>query len=184
MQMITGYTNRERPKGDFYATPEIAIRRLLDVEAFGKRVLEPCCGNGAISSVLTRCGFDVESRDLYDWGYGRQGIDFLEPATNFEQFDAVITNPPFRLFQQFAERALEHASEGKVALLGRIQALEGAKRRSLFTKGKLSRVWVFSKRLPRMHRFDYVGKGATSMVAFAWFVWDAQKTGEPTLAWL
>jgi hypothetical protein len=56
--------------------------------------------------------------------------------------------------------AIEHVwqKKGKVALLGRVQALEGVRRRALFDKGFLSKVWIFSRRLPRMHRFDYTGK--------------------------
>ena len=87
---------QERPKGDFYATPKQAIDGLLSKEIFGETILEPCCGNGAISKILegheavlsnTWIGgkavpkvtrkYKVISHDLYDWGYGEPGIDFL-----------------------------------------------------------------------------------------------------------
>src|SRR5271170_4493549 len=67
----------ERPKGEFYATCPRATIELLEKEKFGQTVLEPCCGNGAISKILQDNGYTVISRDLYDWGYGETGKDFL-----------------------------------------------------------------------------------------------------------
>lgn len=185
MHGLTGYTETERPKGDFYATPEIAVRNLMAVETFGHDILEPCCGNGAISEVLKSYGKKVTSRDLHNWGYGEPDRDFINSEVD-GAFDAVITNPPFVLFQQFSEKALEYVKErkGKVAMLGRVQALEGIKRRPLFENGPLKKVWVFSRRLPRMHRYDYEGKTATSMIAFSWFIWDFNHKGEPTVGWI
>jgi len=60
------YQGGERPKGDFYASPPIAVEKLLEVEKFGNVILEPCCGNGVISKVLESNNYKVISRDLYD----------------------------------------------------------------------------------------------------------------------
>jgi hypothetical protein len=174
------YSNK--PKGEFYATPEIAIQKLLEVEKFGRKILEPCCGDGAISRVLEEQGYDVTSRDLHDWGFGETGVDFLEAGYDSGTYDGIVTNPPFSLFAEFAEKS--YVFSRKSALLGRLQILEGQKREALFSQCPLSRVWVFRKRLPRMHQFGYNGKKCSSMVAFAWFVWDEQHDGEPTLGWL
>ena len=177
------YAGGERPKGDFYATPSVAINALLDKEIFGNLVMEPCCGNGAISSILIERGFKVISKDLYDWGYGETGKDFLqEPIMHV---DAVITNPPFNLAVPFTERALECTKDkkGKVAILNRLQWLEGIKRRKLFKESPLSKVVVFSKRIPRMHRFDFTGKPGTSLLCFAWFIFDWEYQGDTTLDW-
>lgn len=178
------YTGGERPKGDFYATPPSAVEALLSVEKFGHTVLEPCCGNGAISKVLEAHQYNVISRDLHDWGYGETGKDFLtEPIIDV---DAVITNPPFKYSVEFAERAMEsvHNRYGKVAMLNRVQWLEGQKRRKMFERTRLSKVWVFSKRIPRMHRFDFDGKPGTSLLCFAWFVFDWRYGGDTKLGWL
>lgn len=182
-QKAVGFTQGERPKGDFYATPEIAITTLLANEQFGETVMEPCCGNGAVSKVLEGAGYKVISRDLNDWGYGETGRDFLQDS--IEPVDAIVTNPPFGLSMQFTRRSLECTQErqGKVAILNRIQWLEGQRRKQVFCSSPLATVWIFSKRLPRFHRFDFTGKPGTSLLGFAWYVFDWKHQGEPRLKW-
>ncbi len=182
-QMYTGYGKDKRSESDFYATPNIAIEKLLAVEKFGKNILEPCCGDGAISKVLENHNYLVTSRDLYDWGYGEIGKDFLtEPIFSC---DAVVTNPPFKCSYEFAVKALECVElyDGKVALLNRVQWLEGIKRKEFFEK-YLTRVYVFSKRLPRMHRFDFTGTPSSSMIAFAWYIFENNKKQDTELKWI
>lgn len=183
-QKAVGFMQGERPTGDFYATPTIAIATLLANETFGPIVLEPCCGNGAISKVLVDHGYETVSRDLYDWNYGEPGKDFLKE--DVIDADAVVTNPPFNLSMEFTRRALECTKNknGKVAILNRIQWLEGQKRKILFTSSPLSKVYIFSKRLPRFHRYDYTGKQGTSLIGFAWYIFDWKHEGTTRLCWL
>lgn len=178
------YQGGSRPKGDFYATPRSAVIALLDKEHFGNSVIEPCCGNGAISKVLAEKGHEVISRDLYDWGFGETGRDFLDDEV--VDVDAVITNPPFRLSMEFTLQALKctKSRQGKVAMLNRIQWLEGIKRKTLFENYPLSKVWVFSRRIPRMNRFDFEGIPSTSLLCFAWFIFDWKHAGDPHLGWI
>ena len=183
-QRAVGFYGGERIKGDFYSTPPIAVEGLLSNESFGETILEPCCGNGSISEYLIGRGYKVISRDLYDWQYGETGKDFLkEPVIDC---DAIITNPPFKLSVEFTIKALEctKAKSGKVAMLNRIQWLEGIKRKKLFENHPLSRVLIFSKRLPRFNIFGYEGKTTTSLIGFAWFVFDWNYVGEPKLGWI
>ena len=194
--------NEVRPKGDFYPTSPQAMNGLLSKEKFGKTILEPCCGNGAISKILeglehplmqfdgekeTQIGVwkhEVISRDLYDWGYGEPGKDFLEEP--IIDVDAMITNPPFKLGVEFTLRGLEctKAKKGKVAMFNRLAWLEGVARGKMFQATPLARVWVFSRRLPRFHRFDHEGKTTTSLIAFAWYVFDWTHNGPPLLGWI
>ena len=173
-----------RVPGDSFSTPKVAVDALLGVVKFGKLILEPCCGTGSISKVLTERGYDVISRDLYDWGFGEVGEDFL--VDEVKSVDAVVTNPPFTHGTQFALKALEctKARRGKVAILNRLLWMEGKKRKKLFTEYPLSNVLVFSERLERMNRPDYKGKSSKSLLAFAWFIWDWKYEGEPRLAWI
>lgn len=183
-QQSVGFSGGERPLGDHYPTPPIAVEKLLKVETFGQTIWEPCCGNGAISTILEKQGYTVISTDLHDWGFGTPGKDFLtEPL---QDVDAIVTNPPFNLSYDFAVRALEatKAKKGKVVLLNRLAWLEGAKRQKLFESTPLKKVLVFSKRLPRMHRFDFTGEPGTSMLCFAWFCWDWTHEGPTTIQWI
>lgn len=175
-----------RPKGslrtdDFHETPRRAVEALLGVERFDGPVWEPACGAGAISRVLEDRGHKVVSTDLVARGFGEARVDFLMEVVG--RAPNIITNPPFKLAAEFASVARRLASR-KVALLCRLGWLEGKARREMFDKTQLSRVWVFSSRLPMMHRAGWEGLTSTSAIAFAWFVWDRSHSGPPTLGWL
>lgn len=175
VQMTLGYSNDDgRPESDFYQTPECATIALLANVHFGyEPIWEPACGAGAISEVLKKHGRKVISTDLYDYDYGESGVDFLTASVPGGPLN-IITNPPFSQSYEFAEKVVRIAKEKscKAVLLNRVQWLEGIKRKKMFEKTKLSRVLVFSRRLPIMNRPNYSGKKITSMIAFAWYVWD------------
>ena len=173
---------RDRVDNDFYATPEESIKALLKVENISYPAWEPACGNGAISKLL---GIETRSSDLVNRGYGEHGIDFLttEPLTNYA---TIITNPPFNLFQEFAEKALKVAKK-KVILFGKLQALEGKKRATFMQNSPLKTVYVFKARqnpLRNGSALDEKGKPWASTMAFAWFVWDIDYIGRPEIRWI
>lgn len=181
-RMMVGARTAKSIRGDdFYASPPEAVEALCNVERFDGAIWEPACGTGAISDVLAKRGYPVISTDLAYRGYGDGGVDFLmEYAARAPN---IVTNPPFKLAEQFAEHALL-LTGGKVAFLMRLVWLEGQRRRNLFVRSPLARVWVFSRRIPRMHRHDYTGPTTTSTIAFAWFVWEHGHSGRPELGWL
>ena len=74
--------------------------------------------------------------------------------------------------------------DGKVALLLRLTWLESTTRLPFFTSHPPARVWVFSKRLPMMHRDGWTGRKASSAIPHAWFVWDRDHSGAPTIGWV
>ncbi|NBU58329.1 MAG: hypothetical protein EBS23_00835 [Betaproteobacteria bacterium] len=77
---------------EFYPTPPEATRALLSVEHFDGDIWEPACGDGRIAKVLERHGHPVVATDLYPYGYGATGVDFLrerEPRAKH-----IVTNPP------------------------------------------------------------------------------------------
>lgn len=171
----------QREKDDFYPTPPEGTEALLRRVEFDGPIWEPACGDGAISEVLLAAGHSVISSDLVDRGYGEPRIDFLMETK--PRAPNVITNPPFKLLVPFIEKALA-LTTGKVAILARLAVLEGAARRRLYESTPLSQVLVFSRRLEIHRRGWEVGKGGGGMIAFAWFVWDHQHEGPPTLGWL
>lgn len=171
-----------RQKDDFYRTPVAATRALLEVERFPAMIWEPACGDGAISEVLTEAGHEVISTDLIDRGYGEGGVDFLEEAK--KRANCVVTNPPFKLDDDFALHAMEIGVR-KVALLCRLTWLEGSERHArLFNLGKLARVWVFSARQTLWYGDDQFPETDGGMTAYAWFIFERDHRGPPTLGWL
>jgi len=177
--IIPDAVNRERD--DFYPTPPRATLALLDAVPFTGSVWEPACGDGAISKVLESRGFEVISSDLIDRGYGIGGRDFLLDYQTMA--DNIITNPPFKHAQQFVEHALRR-SRRKVAMLCRLAWLEGKERGRMFKTTPLEQVLVFSGRVTMVRNGDAALVGGGSMTAFAWFVWDHEHAGPPTLGWL
>ena len=95
----------ERQAHDFYATSPMAVSQLLDAEVFSRDILEPCCGAGHIAKVLAASGYNVKAQDLYDYGYGESGVDFL--AYNKPFNGDIITNPPYKYATEFVVHALE-----------------------------------------------------------------------------
>ena len=171
-----------REPNDFYPTPPEGTTALLSRESFTGQIWEPACGDGAISKVLIDAGYDVLSTDLVDRGYGQHGVDFL--MEHGRVVDNIVTNPPFKLAEQFLLHALPRA-RNKVALLCRLAWLEGEGRRKIFESTPLAHVWVFSRRL-NINRSGiapaYPGQGG--LIAFAWYVWEIGYCGPPTLGWL
>lgn len=113
------------------------------------------------------------------------GIDFLTEHYS-QPFDNIITNPPFSLAKEFAQKALK-SSKKKVILFAKIQFLEGQQRRDFLRSSPLKYVYVFSKRVNPLRNGMEVnenGKPWSSTMCFAWFVWEHDYLGEPMIRWL
>lgn len=179
---------------DLYETPACAVHALLAVEPIPLTVWEPACGPGAIVRILRDSGRAVIATDLVDWECpdSQSGIDFLMERKAPEGIPAIVTNPPFKLAEEFATHAIDLAPE--VYLLLRLAFFEGYRwhpagshRLALGLSDHLARVWVFAPRLPFMHRHGYEGKkNSNSGMPFAWFVFrrDAAKAGPAQVRWI
>ena len=93
--------------------------------------------------------------------------------------EAIVTNPPYKLAEQFVEHALDLVPH--VDMLLRLAFLESERRRGILEGRGLARVHVFRNRLPMMHRDGWTGPRATSATAYAWFAWDRTHTGPAAL---
>lgn len=178
LSTLTGSSELNRESNDFYPTPPYATHALLDKESFMGDIWEPACGNGAMSEILQLLGFPVKSSDLYDRGFGETGKDFLLYS---HRCTHIITNPPFNQAQKFVEHAL-HCASGKVAMLLKLNFLEGQARNAFFNQTPLKNVYVFSKRLS-FDKGDEKGKG-NGLLAYAWYVWEQGYAGKPQLDWI
>ena len=169
-----------RQKDDFYPTPPEATYSLLDREKFIGSIWECACGNGAISKILKEKKYNVYSSDLIDRGYGDTGIDFLK---TYRRTDNIITNPPFKLGTEFVYQACHLASK-KVAMLCRINFLEGVARGKMFRNTPLKNVYVFSRRITFINPDSGKKSHGGGMLAFAWFIWEKGYDNKPTIDWI
>lgn len=159
---------------DVYETPPEAVRALLAAEDVPQLVWEPACGPGSIVKVLRESGRTVFATDIADYGCpdSWHSLDFLKWVIPTDGIRCIITNPPFKIIQQFIEKALEVCP--KVIMLARLALLESDRRTTILENGRLARVHVFRKRLPMMHRHGWEGNKVSSAMAFAWFVWEGE----------
>lgn len=160
---------------DFFPTPPWATRALCgevlapmvgNLRALTAR--EPACGEGHMARPLAEYFGQVQSSDVHPYGFGAVE-DFLMPVPVWPRPDWIITNPPFRLGQQFVRRALEVATDG-VAMLVRTAFLESQERHEgLFLPCPPAVVAQFVERVPMVKgRLDAKASTAT---AYAWVVW-------------
>lgn len=168
-------------KDDLYETPAVAVHSLLRVERLPHWLWEPAAGRGAIVNILRDAGHAVIASDLVDYGFPTHfhGRDFLMELKAPAKCEAIITNPPFKLAEEFVAHALDLAP--KVYMLLRLAFLESDRRSGILEGRGLARIHVYRKRLPMMHRDGWEGRKANSGMAFAWFVWDRAHTGSTTI---
>ena len=173
---LVGSSEKDREVQDFYRTPDCATKELLKRESFIGSIWEPACGDGAISKLLDKN--EIISTDLFDRGYGKPNIDFLSIVIKVNN---IVTNPPYKLAEQFLVHSYECATD-KIAMLLKLNFLEGQKRYELFKKYSPKTVYVFSKRLS-FDKGDSKGNGS-GLLAYAWFVWDRKYVGKPQIEWI
>lgn len=181
-----GNPTRGRVENDYYATHPDSTKALLEVEEIIYPALEPACGEGHISKLLDES--QTKSYDLIYRGYGFGDVNFLKDLHDTRNINTVITNPPFALFQEFLEKALQVANK-KVIMFGKLQALEGKKRATFLQTTPLKTVYVFKSRQQPLRNGSDIDeltgkKMNSSTMAFAWFVWEIGYTGEPTIKWI
>ena len=143
--------------------------------------LEPACGAGHMARVLKEYFGEVRSSDAHHYGYGTVR-DYLDVPYEANAVDWVITNPPFRLAEQFVERSLIVARRG-VAVLVRTVFIESVGRyRNLFESNPPSIFAQYAERVPMVRgRLD---RKASTATGYAWLVWQKPAIGSTRLTWV
>lgn len=138
-------------KDDNVYTPFSMTEQLLENEEFdyNKSVLEPCCGKGHISLKLDKCftnknvsAFDIKEHVLNDF------LIENRQKTHIQQYNYIITNPPYSKLDKFIVKAKEIATD-KFAFLCKLTHLGGVQR---FTSGifqdescPLTKIYLFTR---------------------------------------
>ncbi|WP_457663905.1 hypothetical protein [Sinorhizobium medicae] len=175
-------------KGDqLYQTPIEAMRALLALESFSATVKEPAVGKGAIMRPLEEAGYEVMIADLVDRGvitrHGelQQVGDFLLSVAGGSVGVDIVTNPPYaELANSFPAHALREHKPRKMALLlnwNFAAGFDDPNRVFVMDENPPSRVYLFTRRLPMMHRDGWDGPEASSQMNTAWFVWERNEDG-------
>ncbi len=172
---------------DDFPTPPWATRALIEhilgnkKTLAGQMCLEPACGAGHMAKVLHEYFREVHASDAYDYGYGIRR-DFINYPFETNSVDWVITNPPFRLGEEFVLKALTIARQG-VAILARTVFLESVGRYNrIFQEQPPTKFAQFAERVPMVKgRLDIK---ATTATGYAWLVWEKSGNQIPRLMWV
>jgi hypothetical protein len=170
----------KREKNDFYSTPPVLTLPMLRLERFEGAIWEPACGDGAMSRELAKVSDKVISTDLIYRNYGEGDVDFLKQdrlrAPN------IVTNPPFKLWLQFAKHAHRLGAQ-KIVLLNKLSILGNKTHSKIMFETGITRVLIARGRV------DILPPGAEDKGFgsrhgnYAWFIWERGHTGEPTIQW-
>ena len=167
----------KRKKSDFYETPYSITKHLLEAEPFdyNKTVCEPACGNNAITKVLQIkwnhvTAYDIEKNFLFE--------------TN--EYDYIITNPPFSIAYEFLCKAKTIAKE-KFAMLLPLSYLHGKKRYDYVYSDRkygLKKVYVFTRYPMLGEPLREDGKYNTGMMVYAWYIFENGYSNNPVIDWI
>jgi len=169
---------------DDFPTPPWATRALCEwigAQAAVMTVREPAANRGHMVKPLAEYFSAVEASDIHDYGAGYPVRDYLfGPAPSMIGW--TITNPPFRLAEQFIDRAIQTSRAG-VAVIVRNAFLEGVGRhRDLFSVTPPTDILQFSERVV-MHKGKLSAKGSTA-TAYCWLVWKARQDKSTSFRWI
>lgn len=178
---VSGYA---REGQDFYATPDWVTEALLRHVRFRGPIWEPCCGNGAMATVLAAHHYEVFSTDIADRGFGSPDIDFLACRSMFRDCRSIVTNPPYGdsglqkeqtrssvAMLEFLHHALTLTAsvQGQLALLVRLQWLAGKHAADALSGGPFAAVVILTRRI---RWFDMGERTNTAQHHHAWVVFD------------
>jgi hypothetical protein len=172
---------------DDFPTPLWATRALVEKVIGAETVrdldcLEPACGRGHMAVALAEYFSTVQASDVFDYGFGAVA-DFKKAKKPEGSVDWVITNPPFKLAEDFIIHALPMARVG-VAMLVRTVFIESVGRyKRLFEPIPPTYVAQFTERVPMVK--GRIDKKASTATGYAWVVWNKKLQGSKTeLVWI
>lgn len=172
---------------DDFPTPPWATRAFLEAVLGGSQALEsmsclePACHVGHMARPLSEYFQTVQSSDIVDYGFGEVS-DFLVGEYPEKSFDWVITNPPFKVAEEFVQQGLRVARVG-VAMLVRTVFIESVGRYDrLFSKSPPAYFAQYTERVAMVKgRLD---RKASTATGYGWAVWSKFPTTGTQLVWI
>ena len=187
-----------------FPTPAWATRALCEWlggrAALGHRdSREPAANRGFMARVLQEYFETVEAADQHDYGVGYPVLDYLFGPLPPKVW-WTITNPPFRLAEQFIARALETSLDG-VAMLVRTSFQEGVGRyERLFRDNPPTHILQFSERVVMQQGKmldpdipvrtwskklgEWVMRKPSTATSYCWMVWIRNSPGPSRVIWI
>ena len=174
-KMTSGY---ERERDDFYPSPPGVIESLFRFVPFGDgRIWEPAAGDGALVDQIRAAGRECVGTDLVDRGRAdiEPRVDFLFERAPLAS--SIITNPPYKLADQFIRHAIDIGVD-RVALLLPVKWLAGTGPRWELTRHVTDVVLMGRLKMLPPGAID-LGKNPTT--DFAWIVFRREHDRAPVI---
>jgi len=170
---------------DYYVTPKWAVREFMLAWNENTQILSYLRNPHAEAMIMDPCaGGDINNDMTYpkvlgEWGIQPLTMDIREDSRAMviadylvtdvgEQFDLIITNPPFNIAQDIIEKALtDCADDGFVVMLLRLNFLGGQARAPWLKQYMPSDIYVHTKRMG----FNPEKPSATDSIEYAHFIW-------------
>ncbi len=187
--MASPNTKRKVSKvySDLYNTPVEALDALFERVRVDpdKLYFEPCAGKNIISDYMKeKFGVTMVTNELFNHGVSDYKEDYLNPnslASEYWDFDTIITNPPYKLAQEFVQEGFKYAKTQYHLL--RLSFLEGKRRKEeLFSLMHLKKVYIFSYRISCSKGIEE--EKQANAVSYCWLEFDRDYVGNPEIEWL
>lgn len=177
-----------RQPNDLYATRPHDVKLLFkyDPSIIEGKIWECACGHGHIVRTLQELGAtDIYASDLIDYGFGYNVNDFLEGDDHQDEFDTILTNPPYKFTTEFIRRALDRVKPGgRVIMLMPTTILAGVNRYNKIFKDEPPRyVYTFVRNTYALLVAEGDKIGAPKL-SHSWFIWEKGYKGETIVRWL
>lgn len=174
--VIKSMAKHLRKPSDAYPTPPEGTQSIVNLFPLmgikpGAVIGEPCCGRGDLALVLEANGYKVKASDIRDTGYGDPFVDFLtiDPRTDDEPYDvdAIVTNPPFTLADDFINHAVNVLECPIVILLLKTNFFNSRRGLRIYNRAPHSGIYPLTFRLAFLEE----ERGSSPLMDCSWFVW-------------
>lgn len=181
-------TNRQ--PNDLYATRPHDVELLYKYEPsiIEGKIWECACGHGHIVRTLQELGAtDIYASDLIDYGFGYDVGDFLaDNDLHQDEFDTIITNPPYKHTTEFIKRAIDKVKPGgRVIMLMPTTILTGINRyNKIFKVNPPKYIYTFVRNTYGILVAEGEDKYQMANMSHSWFIWEKGYQGDTIVRWL
>lgn len=182
--MSSAGSREKRRKDDYYITPRWMIEEFLDFylslnQVAWLNILDPSCGGCDRFSarypeaLRAKRYFNLTTVDIREDSHAEIITDYLKWEAP-EQFDLIITNPPFNQSVAITKKALtEVTTGGEVIMLQRLNWVGAEIRREFWDNAPLKHIYAHRKRA----KCDPSKPTQTDSCEYAHFVFEDGYTG-------
>ena len=181
--------SQNREENDLYATRPHDVHLLYQYEPsiIEGKIWECACGHGHIVRTLQELGAtDIYASDLVDYGFGYNVSNFLMNNDHNDEFDTILTNPPYKYAMEFIIHALKQVKTGgRVIMLLPITVLSGITRyKKIYRHNKPKYIYVFARKTYGILANKGDDQYQAPNLSHCWVIWEKGYKDDTVFRWL